>query len=176
MYRRNARAEVVAGLLAAGGRVEHESGRATLVLAQHVAETTGQVRSQPSLTPLLAAMDDDEQIHRVTRGRRTYTIALAAIENALLAEAGRLLVDSGQCTPEQAADMVRDAGFAAPLGGAGDVPDSAPQVRAPGDLDDLLGHLEQLPDRIRDLQRVVHRQQEIINELTAELEEHRRSS
>lgn len=160
VYRPHARAELVAGLVGAGGSVVNDTGRAALELSRQVALHTGRIRKVGAVTELAGAMERDGQLHRVTRGTRTFQLTLAAVPAGLLDEA-RQLMEANGTAPDMVADLIVAAGYPASVE-PGTV-DESPQVQVPSRT---VG-VEQLPALVQDLVDTVGRQQRLIDHLAA---------
>jgi len=160
VYRPHARAELVAGLLGAGGFVVNDTGRAALELSRQVALHTGRIRKVGAVTELAGAMERDGQLHRVTRGTRTFQMTLAAVPAGLLDEA-RQLMEAHGTDADVVADLIVAAGYPAVIE-PGTV-DESPQVKVPS----CTVGFEQLPALVQELVETVGRQQRLIDHLAA---------
>lgn len=115
MYRPQARAEYVAALISAGGRIVDSKGLASGKLTQTVMDLFDHERDARSASGLLRSMEADKLIRREMRGRRTFRIELVdTCDDATLASAIAKLLGNG--VDHDVVDMlVRRAGLTPPV-------------------------------------------------------------
>lgn len=109
-YRAEARAEVVATLIVAGGRIKDRQGFAMRALAQRYQQLFHD-RDAAGLSALVRTMARQRQTVTVSRQvRRTHEIALGTVDDELVEEAIDLL--ARRTDTEQLGELVAAAGFA----------------------------------------------------------------